>query len=190
MLAEALGHTNRAVRCAAAQAIQKLGKEVKGDAVEKALDAAIALDDTRGDAAAALVAIGASAKAAVPGLIRDLEKGQVAMLITTNLRYSCRAAEVLATIPESLPALIEGLDSDKPMVRIGCVWAMPTDKTTAAQVLPRVKNALARSTPGGERELIVERLSKLDPDWVRQAVAAFALCSVDWCFYSCWARAT
>ena len=113
-----------------------------------------------------------SAKAAVPGLIRDLEKGQVAMLITTNLRYSCRAAKVLATIPESLPALIEGLDSDKPMVRIGCVWAMPTDKTIRPPRSCRgTKNGLARSTPGGERELIVERLSKLDPDWVRQAVA-------------------
>jgi hypothetical protein len=29
---------------------------------------------------------------------------------------------------------------------------------------------LARSTPGRERELIVERLYKLDPDWVCRAV--------------------
>jgi HEAT repeat protein len=168
-LAEALGHEKTTVRLAAAQAIQKLGKQAKTDAVEKALNAAIANDATRVDAAAALLAIGASAKAAVPGLIKDLESGQVELLASLTLRYMCRSAEVLALIPEAVPALIEGLGSDKEMVRIGCVWAMPTDTATAKQVVPKIKGLLARSTSPLEQELAVEKLYQLDPDWVRQA---------------------
>jgi len=169
VLAKALGHKNQAVRLATAEAVQRLGRKIKNETLEKALNEAITLDDTRVEAAAALVAIGASAKAAVPGLIRDLEKGQVMLLRTTNLRYRCRAAEVLATIPESLPALIDGLASEKQMVRIGCVWALPGDKATAAQFLPKIRSLIACSTLGYERELIVEKLYKVDPNWVRRA---------------------
>jgi len=179
-LAEALGHKSRTVRLAAAQAIQKIGKQAKTEAVEKALNAAVADDATRIDAAAALVAIGASAKAAVPGLIKDLESGRVDMLATTNFRYTCRAAEVLALIPEAVPALIEGLRSDKEIVRIGCVWAMPTDKATAKQVVPKIKELLARSTSQEEQELVVAKLYQLDPDWVRQAAAGGPESRPDW----------
>jgi len=132
-LAKALGHKSRTVRLAAAQAIQKIGKQAKTAAVVKALNAALANDATRIDAAAALVAIGASAKAAVPGLIKDLESGQINMLRSLDYRYACRAADVLALIPEAVPALIEGLGSDKEIVRIGCIWAMVTaTKVTAS----------------------------------------------------------
>jgi len=68
-LAEALGSKSLSVRLAAARALAKLGKAAGTDATIKALNAAIGDDAVRVDAAAALVAIGASAKAAVPGLI-------------------------------------------------------------------------------------------------------------------------
>ena len=179
-LAEALGHKSQAVRLAVAQAIQKLGRQARTDAVERALNAAIADDAACVDVAAALVAIGASAKAAVPGLIKDLETGQVDMLASTDLRYRCRAAEVLALIPEAVPALIEGLGSDKEIVRIGCVWGMPVDKATAKQVLPKIKELLARSTSRREQELVVEKLHKLAPDWVRQAAGRMPDSKLDW----------
>ena len=176
-LAKALGHKSQTVRLAAAQAIHKLGKQVKTDAVEKALNAAIADDATRVDAAAALVAIGASAKAAVPGLIKDLESARVSMQAGTDFYYECRAADVLSSIPEAVPALIEGLGSDKEMVRVGCVWAMATRKATARtvpglirdRVVPKIKDLLARSTSQREQALVIEKLYRLDSNWVRQA---------------------
>ena len=150
-------------------AIAPLIEVLKGKDESAAGYAASALAPNGKDAAAALVAIGASAKAAVGGLIKDLESGRVMLLATTDLRYACRAAEVLALIPEALPALIEGLSSDKEIVRIGCAWAMPTDKATLRQVVPKLKGLLARSTSDREQELVVAKLYQLDPDWVRRA---------------------
>jgi len=86
-----------------------------------------------------------------------------------DLRYTCRAAEVLASIPRAVPALIRGLGSDQEMVRIGCVRAMPTDQATAKRVVPHVKALLARSASRQEQELVVEKLHQLGPDWVRRA---------------------
>ena len=113
-----------AVRLAVAKAIQKIGPEVRTEAVEKALNAALADDDLRIDAAVALVAIGASAKAAVPGLMKDLESGEIVPMRSMISRYRCGAAVVLATIPEAGPALLEGLSSDKEIVRLGCLFVL------------------------------------------------------------------
>lgn len=123
-LAAAMGHKSQAVRMAVAKAIQRIGAEVRTDAVEQALNSAVAKDVLRVDAAAALVAIGASAEAAVPGLMKDLESGELVALRSMDYQYQCRAAEVLAAIPEAGPALVEGLSSDKKIVRIGCLWAL------------------------------------------------------------------
>jgi len=79
--------------------------EVRTDGLEKALNNALAEDALRVDAAAALVAIGASAKAAVPGLMKDLESGELVALRSMDYEYRSRAAEVLARIPEAGPAL-------------------------------------------------------------------------------------
>lgn len=168
-LAGALGHRKQLVRVAAARGIAKLGKEARTHAVEKALRASIADDAVRVDAAAALVAIGASAREAVPGLIRDLESGKVEMRVTTDLVYKCRAAEVLAKIPEAVPALVAGLESDKGLVRIGCVYALVIDEPSARRHLPKIKALLVRSESEREQELIVVRLHKHIPKWVRKA---------------------
>ena len=171
-LAKALGHENLAVRLTAALTIQKLGKSAKTDAVARGLAALIANDKTRAEGAAGLVAIGVSAEAAVPGLIKDLESGQVDMMETTELRYTCRAADVLATIPQAVGALLDGLHSDKAMVRIGCLQAMPADAASAKLALPRIKALLlAASTTERDKEWIVKALYRLDPDWVRRAVS-------------------
>jgi len=151
VLAEALGHKNLSVRLAAAQAIQQLGEQAKTDAVVKALNTLAVDETTRVDAAAALVAIGASAETAVPGLIKDLERGRVDFLASTDLRYSCRAADVLALIPEALPAVIEGLGSDKEIVRIGCVWSLSSDKATVERAFPAILRVLAQSTSQREQ---------------------------------------
>jgi HEAT repeat protein len=123
-LAEAVEHKNLRVRLAATKGIRGIGPEVRTDALEKALNNALVENALRADAAAALVAIGASAKGAVPGLMKELEAGELVALRSMDYEYRSRAAEVLATIPEAGPALIEGLSSDKKIVRIGCLWAL------------------------------------------------------------------
>jgi hypothetical protein len=123
-LAKAVSHKKLAVRLAATKGIRGAGPHARTDAVEKALNEALADDALRADAAAALVAIGASAKAAVPGLMKDLESGELVRLRSMGYRYRCQAAEVLAVVPEAGPALAEGLSSDKKMVRMGCLWAL------------------------------------------------------------------
>ena len=112
-IAGALTHESPGVRTAAAEALGKLGKPAKTPAVEAALNAALKRDDTRVFAARALVEMGASAKAAIPGLIDDLEKGRVVLLRSTDLRYEFAAADVLRRIPEAVPALLAGLDDDR-----------------------------------------------------------------------------
>lgn len=170
-LAEALGHENPVVRVTVARTIQKLGKSAKTDAVAKGLASLIANDKTRAEGAAGLVAIGVSAKAAVPGLIKDLESGQVFLMESLDVRYTCRAADVLATIPEAVGALLDGLNSDKRMVRIGCLKAIPTDAATVKLAVPRIKAfLLAESTSKRDKQWAVEALFRLDPKWVRRAV--------------------
>lgn len=161
-LAAALGHKNPTVRQAAAQAIQTIGKPTRTDAVVKALNAAIAHDATRIDAAAGLVAIGASAKAAVPGLIKDLESGRVESMANLDYSYTCRAAEVLAFIPEALPALIEGLDSDKRVVSVGCSLTIRTDEVTVKRASLKLKEQLARSASPRESKLIAQKIRRIE----------------------------
>jgi len=170
-LGRALGHENQTVRLTAARTIQKLGKAAKTDAVAKGLAALIANDRTRAEAAAGLVAIGVSAEAAVPGLIKDLESGQVFLMETTELRYTCRAADVLGTIPQAVGALIKGLHSDKELVRVGCLHALGANAAAAKRTVPKIKAFLvAASTSKVDKEWAVKALYRLAPAWVRRAV--------------------
>jgi len=169
-LAGALSHDSSAVRVAAAEALGRLGKPAKTPAVEAALNAALKLDDTRVSAARALVDIGSPAKAAIPGLIDDLEKGRVVLLRSTDLRYEFAAADVLRRIPEAVPALLAGLDDDRENVRIGCLLALPTDGDSKAKFLAKVKAIPASEKKGDEVELAAIRLYHLDPEWVAKAV--------------------
>jgi HEAT repeat protein len=168
-ITDALAHSSPAVRRAAAQAVGELKTQARTEAMEKALNAALGDDTVRVDAAAALIAIGASAKRAVAGLIRNLESGEVSILRTTQLRYTCPAADVLARIPEALPKLIDGLNSDKEIVRIGCIRAMPTAKASSRLVASKLKELLARSKSQREQEFIVMKLHQVDPAWLRRA---------------------
>ena len=180
-LVEAVGHEKPHVRDIAIRSLGKIGPDAKTDAAVKALVAASKDAGTRVAAAEALVAIGASARVAVPGLIRDLETtGRVDLLRSTELRYTCPAAVVLGRIPEAVPALVEGLDSDKEMVRIGCLVALSAHGKKAEVALPSIKKILATSGAAKARspddfkawDFAIAAVLKLDPDWVRKAVEA------------------
>jgi len=170
-LTEALANKNTLVRLAAAETIQRLGGKAKTDPLEMALNSALSKDDTRVEAAAALVAIGAPAKAAVPGLVKDLEFGKLEVPETLELRYRCRAATVLATIPEAGSALVRGISNSNEMVRIGCMEALPNDGPTAKDAIPKIKEDLISTKSPAEQYMAVKALFRLDREWMLAAIA-------------------
>jgi HEAT repeat protein len=169
-IADALANEETSVRLAAILAIQRLGKAATSDAVEAALKTAITNDDNQVEAAAALVAIGASANAAIPGLIQELRSGELVPLASTELRYSCRAVVVLGTIPEAVPALVEALDSDNEKIRIGCLCALSVHAPNATLAIPKIKKLLVASKSAADLEFATITLFCMDPKWVANAV--------------------
>ena len=125
-LAGALANPSLTVRLAAIGAIQIIGEPVKTDAIERKLNVLVQDDRTRWDAALALVDIGTSAKEAIPGLMKDLEKGRIVPL-EAGTRYVCPAVDVLLQIPEAIPDLLSGLHNTNYMVRFSCAVALQVD---------------------------------------------------------------
>jgi HEAT repeat protein len=163
-LVKALRAPQTEVRLAAVLALEKLGP--RAAKAEDALNAALADASIRHEAVEALLAIGASAKQALPFLMTALETdGETTLARTTEMIHRSRAATSLGRMgADALPAVLEGLQDTNRKVRLGCLIAVAANGKRAIEATPKLKKLLVESADQAEQEYAVRALQAVDPD--------------------------
>ena len=161
-LVKVLKDKRRPVRKSAVLALIKLGPQAAN--AEPVLNELLADKDMRLHAVDALLALGASAKRAIPLLVKDLETdGRTQLLRTAEYRHDSPAAARLGKIgTDALPALLDGLETDRQLVRLGSLVALGMNGAKAKTALPKISRLLATTGDAMEREIAVGVFRQID----------------------------